>query len=207
MSPQRRVLFVSHANPQDNYATLWLCSRLAAAGYEVWSDLTRLIGGELFWKDVQEAIRSHAVKVVFLVSWASVTKDGFLNELSIAAGTERSESFSDFLIPCRLDDLPHNDLPAQLHRRNAIEFSQGWHVGLGRLLTKLEKDGVPRKAGATQDDVSTWSKQFLEIQGGVERFKEKLYSTWVAVSELPASIRIHRRNPGHSTVRHNWSWP
>jgi len=207
VTPERRLVFVSHANPQDNYATLWLCTRLAAAGYEVWSDLTRLIGGELFWKDIQEAIRSHAAKVVFLVSRASVTKDGFLNELSIAAGTERSESFSDFLIPCRLDDLPHNDLPAQLHRRNAIEFSQGWHVGLGRLLTKLEKDSVPRKAGAAQDDVSTWSKQFLGTQEGLERSKEKLYSTWVAVSELPASIRIHRRNPGHSTVRQNWSWP
>lgn len=205
--PERRLVFISHGNPQDNYATLWLCTRLAAAGYEVWSDVTRLIGGELFWNDIEEAIRSHTAKVVFLVSRASVTKDGFLNEMSLAAGTERSGGLSDFLIPCRLDDLPHNDLPALLHRRNAIEFSQGWHFGLGRLLTKLEKDGVPRKVGGVQDEVSTWSKEFLGIQDGLKHSPEKLYSTWVAVSGLPASIRIHRRNPTHSTIRQNWSWP
>lgn len=207
MSQERRVVFVSHANPQDNYATLWLCTRLAAAGYEVWSDLTQLIGGELFWKDIQEAIRSHAAKVVFLVSRASVAKDGFLDELSLAAGTERSQSFSDFLIPCRLDDLPHNDLPAQLHRRNAIEFSQGWHAGLGRLLTKLEKDGVSRRKGVAQDELSAWSKEFLQIEGGLNRSNERLYSTWVAIRDLPPSIRIHRRNPGQSTVRQSWTWP
>lgn len=207
MSQERRLVFISHANPADNHATLWLCTRLAAAGYEVWSDLTRLIGGELFWMDIEEAIRSHAAKVVFLVSRASVTKEGFLNELSVASGTERSESLSDFLIPCRLDDLPHNDLPAQLHRRNAIEFSQGWPFGLGRLLTKLENDNVPRNEGVVQDVVSAWSKKFLGIQGGLNRSSEKLYSTWVAVSGLPSSIRIHRRNFGQSTIRQNWSWP
>lgn len=207
MGPERRLVFISHANPQGNYATLWLSARLAAAGYEVWSDLTRLIGGELFWKDIEEAIRSHAAKVVFLASRASVTRDGFLNELSIAAGTERSKGLADFLIPCRLDDLPHNDLPAQLHRRNVIEFADGWHIGLGRLLTKLERENVPRKQGSAQNEVSAWSKEFLGIDGGLSRSTEKLYSSWVAVSELPTSIRIHRRNPGHSVVRQNWSWP
>src|SRR5437867_1895241 len=102
MSDVRRLVFVSHANPEDNYAALWLCTRLAAAGYEVWSDLTQLIGGELFWNDIQDAIRNHAAKAVFLVSKASITKDGFLNELSLAAGTERSAGLADFLIPCRL---------------------------------------------------------------------------------------------------------
>jgi len=119
MSADRRLVLVSHANPQDNYVALWLCTRLAAAGCKVWSDLTRLVGGELFWNDIQDAIRNHAAKVVFLVSRASVTKDGFLNELSIASGTERAAGLSDFLIPCRLDDLPHNDLPAQLTRSSS----------------------------------------------------------------------------------------
>lgn len=207
MSEERRLVFVSHGNPQDNYMALWLCTRLAAAGYEVWSDLTRLIGGELFWNDIQDAIRNHSAKVVFLVSRASVTKDGFLNELSLAAGTERASGLEDFLIPCRLDDLPHNDLPAQLHRRNAIEFSEGWHLGLGRLLTKLEKDGVPRKESGRHDELSAWSKEFLGVERGLTHATERLSSSWVPLSDLPGSIRIHRRNPGHSTVRQNWNWP
>lgn len=207
MTDERRLVFVSHANPQDNYTALWLCTRLAAAGYEVWSDLTRLIGGELFWNDIQDAIRNHAAKVVFLVSKESVTRDGFLNELSVAAGTEKAGGLADFLIPCRLDDLPHNDLPAQLHRRNAIEFSEGMHLGLGRLLTKLQKDGVPRKADLQHDELSTWSKEFLGMERGLSRANEKLFSSWVPLTDLPPSIRIHRRNPGHSAVRQNWNWP
>jgi TIR domain-containing protein len=205
---QRRLIFVSHAvNSQDNYATLWMCTRLAAAGYEVWSDLTRLVGGELFWNDIQDVIRNYAAKVVFLASRAAVTRDGFLNEVSLAAGTERAAGLADFLIPCRLDDLPHNDLPAQLHRRNTIDFSEGWHLGFGRLLTKFEKDGVPRKQGGRHDDLSAWSKEFLGVERGLSRTTEKLYSSWVPLGDLPASIRIHRRNPGHSSVRQNWSWP
>lgn len=208
MSASRRLVFVSHAvSSQDNYATLWLCSRLAAAGYEVWSDLTKLIGGELFWNDIQDAIRNHAAKVVFLTSRTSVTRDGFLNEVSVAHGTERSAGLSDFMIPCRLDDLPHNDLPAQLHRRNTIDFAEGWQVGLAKLLTKLEKDGVPRKENGQYDEVSAWSKEFLGVERGLSRVTEKLYSSWVPLSDLPASIRIHRRNPGHSTARQSWNWP
>ena len=207
MRVERRLVFVSHANPEDNYAALWLCTRLAAAGYEVWSDLTQFIGGELFWNDIQDAIRNHATKAVFLVSQASVKKDGFLNELSLAAGTERAAGLEDFLIPCRLDDLLHNDLPAQLHRRNAIEFSEGWHVGLGRLLKKFEKDGVPRKEGGRHDELSAWSKEFLGVERGLNHTSEKLSSSWIPLSDLPASIRIHRRNPGHSTARRNWNWP
>lgn len=186
---------------------LWLCTRLAAAGYEVWSDLTQLVGGELFWNDIQDAIRNHAAKVVFLASRTSVRRDGFLNEVSLAAGTERSAGLSDFLIPCRLDDLPHNDLPAQLHRRNAIDFSEGWHLGLGRLLTKFEKDSVPRKEGARQDELSAWSKEFLGVGRGLSHATEKLSSSWVPLTDLPPSIRIHRRNAGHSTARQNWNCP
>jgi TIR domain len=45
----RAIVFISHANPEDNDFTTWLAARLALAGYEVWSDITKLIGGEVFW--------------------------------------------------------------------------------------------------------------------------------------------------------------
>ena len=43
---ERKVVFISHANPEDNAITAWYGARLAGAGYEVWTDLTRLLGGE-----------------------------------------------------------------------------------------------------------------------------------------------------------------
>jgi hypothetical protein len=42
-------VFVSHANPQQNDFARWLSAELANVGYEVWSDVTKLIGGEIFW--------------------------------------------------------------------------------------------------------------------------------------------------------------
>jgi len=40
------VLFVSHANPEDNEFAQWLTLKLASVGYRAWSDVTRLLGGE-----------------------------------------------------------------------------------------------------------------------------------------------------------------
>ena len=52
----RRVLFISHANPQDNTFAAWLAAQLAIAGYEVWCDVTKLLGGEAWWSDIDQAI-------------------------------------------------------------------------------------------------------------------------------------------------------
>jgi len=69
----RRIVFISHSNPQDNDFTTWLAARLASARYEVWSDVTKLIGGEVFWKDIEEAIRLHTLKFVSLAITRSDT--------------------------------------------------------------------------------------------------------------------------------------
>jgi hypothetical protein len=68
MSGDRKLVFISHANPENNNFTLWLASRLTAEGYLVWSDFTRLFGAEIFWEDIQDAIRNHAAKVVVVLS-------------------------------------------------------------------------------------------------------------------------------------------
>src|SRR5208337_3659699 len=52
-SQNRNMVFVSHANPEDNAFAQWLALRLATQGYAVWSDVTRLLGGEDFWDDIQ----------------------------------------------------------------------------------------------------------------------------------------------------------
>ncbi len=53
MEPNRRLVFISHDNPKDNNATLWLASKLTCEGYQVWSDITQLFWGELFWDDIE----------------------------------------------------------------------------------------------------------------------------------------------------------
>ena len=78
----RDFIFVSHANPEDNEFALWVTLQLAKEGYPVWCDLTRLLGGEDFWVDIENAIRERAVKFLYVLSNTSNTKPGPLKELT-----------------------------------------------------------------------------------------------------------------------------
>lgn len=59
------MIFISHALPEDNEFTRWLALRLAREGYPVWCDLTKLLGGEDFWSDIEDAIRNRTTKFLF----------------------------------------------------------------------------------------------------------------------------------------------
>lgn len=107
----RRVVFLSHATPDDNDFVIWLGTRLSAAGYEVWSDVTRLLGGEFFWKDINDAIRQHAAKVVACLSRASVQQEGVLNEIAISVATGKKLGSAEFTVPIRVDNLPYDEFP------------------------------------------------------------------------------------------------
>src|SRR6266566_1485015 len=82
----RDTVFISHATPHDNDFVRWLGTRLTGHGYKVWADLFGLKGGNPFWSTIEEALRHHASKMIFVVSKASVDpgRTGTLNELSVA---------------------------------------------------------------------------------------------------------------------------
>ena len=63
----RDTLLLSHANPEDNEFTLWLALQLANEGYRVWCDLTKLLGGEVFWDNIEDAIKIRAAKVLYVL--------------------------------------------------------------------------------------------------------------------------------------------
>ena len=77
----RDMLFISHANPEDNEFTRWLALRLAGEGFPVWCDLTQLLGGEDFWTDIEDAIRRRTAKFLYVLSTHSNPKPGPLAEL------------------------------------------------------------------------------------------------------------------------------
>jgi hypothetical protein len=83
-TPNRTLVFISHANPEDNAFTTWLAGQLALAGYAVWSDVTQLVGGEIFWDDIEATIRLRAAKVIAVLSTAAQRKPGGLDELDLA---------------------------------------------------------------------------------------------------------------------------
>src|SRR6266404_4768498 len=99
----RNMVFVSHANPEDNLFTRWLALRLAREGYPVWCDLTKLLGGEDFWRDIEAAIRGRTAKFLFVLSKTSNQKQGTLMELAVARKV--GKNIHDFVIPLRIDDI------------------------------------------------------------------------------------------------------
>ena len=142
-NPERDLVFISHANPEDNEIARWLGSRLAASGYQVWSDVTRLIGGEFFWDTIEDAIRKKAAKVIVLLSRRGHQKPGLLDEVNVAIATERGEHLHRFVIPVRVDDLPFADIRANLARKNVIDGHANLALALSRILTVLREDKVP----------------------------------------------------------------
>lgn len=190
MTAPREVLFVSHANPEDNEFTRWLTLKLAALGYHTWSDVTRLLGGEDFWRDIELAIRQHAVKLLYVLSRSSNQREGTLLELKVAHDVRKKESFSDFVIPLHIDDLPFNEINIQLSNLNAIDFSRGWAPGLKQLVAKLEKDRVPKNPLFGPHAVRQWWDNAFNVEEGTTSADEIHLSNWFQV-QLPPTVYTH----------------
>src|SRR5205823_4120139 len=109
-------------------------------GYNVWCDVVKLKGGDDFWKDIEEAIRHHTRRFVFVTSRKSNTKPGALKELALAETVARNLNEDGFIIPVKIDDLPYTEHNIQIQRLNALNFGGGWEKGLADLLDTLEND-------------------------------------------------------------------
>ena len=68
----RNTIFICHATPDDNDFVRWLGARLTGHGYKVWADMFGLKGGMPFWNTIEDALREHACKVIYVASQASV---------------------------------------------------------------------------------------------------------------------------------------
>lgn len=187
----RNLIFVSHANPEDNEFSLWLTLQLARQGYRVWCDLTRLLGGEDFWADIEEAIRGEAIKLIYVLSRASNNKLGPLQELHVAQSVARSSDLKDFVIPVRVDNLPFGEVQIQLSRLNAIDFQNGWAQGLGSLVEKLEADGVEKDSRFSPEAVAEWWRSSTGTENRLIDTPEEYLSNWFAIRRMPGSVYLH----------------
>ena len=117
------MVFIGHANPEDNDFALWLALQLANEGYPVWCDLTKLLGGEKFWEDIQNAISNRTIKFLFALSCHSNQKSGTLDELNCALAVGKKLELKDFVITLKLDDFRYDDVYINAQRRNHIDLS------------------------------------------------------------------------------------
>jgi hypothetical protein len=190
LSKDRRLIFISHANPVDNNFAAWLSGKLAIAGYNVWSDVTKLVGGEVIWDDIEEAIRNHAAKVVVAVSRVAQTKAGVLDEIDLAIRVERADALQGFVIPIRIDDLPFSEVRANLARKNIIDFHPNWASGLSSLLRVLERDRVPKTPATGAETLTRSLDGGLRVRATVKDQREQLVSNWLLARRLPDNIDL-----------------
>jgi hypothetical protein len=193
METQRQMIFVSHANPEENEFARWLTLQLANAGYAVWCDQTRLLGGEKFWEDIQVAIKESTVKFLFVLTTAANQKRGTLDELDCAIGTEKRRGLKDFIIPLKLDDLAYDDTYISIRRLNQIDFRGSWAKGLAILLDKLSIDKVPTSPAFNPSAVADWwrSQTSLSASQGVVDMPDVHLSNWFTITGLPVTINRH----------------
>ena len=90
-----------------------------------------------------------------------------------------------FVIPLRLDKYDFSLLPIGIHRKNVIDFANGWHTGLAALLDTLTDANAPKVAAPDPRSARHWLAEMKE--GAILRTesKESLDSTWLSVVSLP----------------------
>ena len=190
--PTKDMVFISHANPEDNDFTRWLALQLAKDGFGVWCDLTKLLGGENFWKDAEAAIRSRTVKFLYVLSRKSNVKDGPRNELQVAINVLKSDkSLQNFVVPLHIDDLPHSETNVLLTSINAVAFEKSWAKGYAQLLDVLERDKVPKNPKFNPGAVSSWWKGQFSAGRGVKNEAETYLSNLLPIRSAPESLWLH----------------
>jgi TIR domain. len=124
MDSQRNMLFVSHATPEDNEFARWLALQLGKEGFPVWCDQTKLLGGEPFWEEIEDAIRNRTRRFLFVQSRNSNQKDGCLDELAVAKTIGKQLEDTHFITAIRIDDLPFAEFNIRLHKLNSVDCAQ-----------------------------------------------------------------------------------
>ncbi len=187
----RNVIFISHANPEQNSFTIWLGAKLAAAGYEVWADVLRLRGGQDWQRRLEDAIRNQACKVLLVANEVSVAKQGVRNEIQIASDTAKKLDDTEFVIPLRLGPF---DAPFLIAQAQYIDFERAWASGLTELCQVLQETyQVPRQAGNTD----AWLGLQLMHGRQLTTKSENLISTWLSSRRLPSRLYFY---PNRGTI-------
>ena len=185
-SELKHTIFISHSTPEDNLFSLWLASRLSVLGYSVWVDLKNLGGGEDSWGKIEKIIKEETLKFIFVVSNLSIKKQGTLKELAVAD----RQRIDNFIIPVKIDNVPPSDFPAEIVRKNCLNFSDSWKDGFTELLDTFEKEDVPKSATVDQNVVSSLESSLnFNTNRLIKNKHETYHSNWFEF-KLPNDIYV-----------------
>lgn len=182
----RKIVFISHARPDDDELTRWLCGRLTARGYHVWADLMQLLGGDPFWTDIQSTIRYDTIRFLTIVTRVSVGRKGVRDELAEACDIARKLNDNRFIIPIKGDDLPWDEFPIQLKQFNGLDFSGDWSKDFSTLLETLERDQVSKDAG--DSEVSRVASLLVSARQQINHQPDNAFLNWLPILRVPEHV-------------------
>lgn len=141
-APTRDHLFVSFS-PEDWALAEWLTLRLTREGYRVWCARFPILDGERYPRDVEDAIRFRAFRVLALVSRAALANPATTREWTLALdrGPARGQSR---LVPLAVEVVDVRELDWAATDSAPISFDERWEAGFDRLLTTLRSVDAPR---------------------------------------------------------------
>lgn len=184
----RSILFISHANPEDNAAASWFATQLTLLGYEVWCDVKNLHVGESgFWLKIQKKIESEAAKFIFILSNASrdfEKKQGIYKEVQAASDTKRQ----NFIVPLRIEKLK-GSVPIIISPDLCVD-SENWAHGLKELQERLTREGVPKSYRPDYERIKSWWPAVSAREAVVRSEPSEVDSNVFPFQKLPPNIHL-----------------
>lgn len=204
-STKRDHLFISFVDEDGAFAD-WLTRKLTAEGYRVWCERFKLLGGETFPDDIDDAIKNQTFRFISLYSRASLKDLEITRQRSLALNI-RSDRGQDFVIPLNVDGVDQTQLDSVTRTLKFIPFQYNWAEGLKQLLKKLESINCPK---SLPNGKRIAAETFL---GNDVRSDEKeiLFSNCLRIHQIPEIIHrftVENRIPNDrlDNLKSEWSY-
>lgn len=187
----RDTIFISHANPENNYFAAWLASKLRLLGYKIWVDVKDVIPGQYFNRDFEKVIKEDAIRFLAIVSNDYINKSkiedsGVMNEI-LCARTIRD--IDGFIIPLHYDNCDFGEFTVGLIGRLVVPFNDNWATGLHELVKCFEELRIPKSE--TQNNTIQFWHEAQKIKSVPIEKEEKYLTNWFPIN-LPEQIYIHQ---------------
>lgn len=102
----RDHLFISYAG-EDHTLAKWLALRLTAEGYAVWMDSLRLLGGESYPRDIDQALKERTFRLIAVLTRHSIGKPNPRKERTLGLNIARARGESPAAAGTRGQGLDH----------------------------------------------------------------------------------------------------
>jgi len=199
---QRDHLYVNYAS-EDGIFAEWLTLRLTAEGYKVWCDKTKLLGGESYPTNIDNALKESTFRVLALMSKNSNQKPNPLKERTTALRIGQDRGIEDFVIPLNVDGISPSELNWMVSDLTFIPFFKGWAEGLTRLLKKLGQVKAPRDPTRGRESVARW----VTSEDNIVHNDERIWSNVLPIVAVPPTIRRYHVGNEEELKRLRQNWP